>query len=405
MAYSGGKEIDNSFNLSFVNVSGGTETINLFELGSEGVKVPEPFNLQEKGATLLSTYFTAAYVFDSAQNAQGLLTNDDITLTENTNWTITQGTVSRGSIITTGQTLSQVNASLNTNLDSAGSEWDGVRVQLVFDFASYQKNKEFQMLLYVFYNKDEYTYTGGRVSRLRFTSAGKGTNDIDDINDEILQNVSCTKEVNDAGATIGTPAVVIKGRNGITYETIKESQNGQVLDIKTINFQVNPISTATDLRQQQQTTYCFTFEKKDINGNRIEYKKCPVIDTFSNPSINAIDDIQLERKADVYTLDGTTNFEYTLRSGAVVILGAEYTKLTNLLQQSEEGQEIIQVEKKNIKKNRLNTEYALTKELITAEEKEKENEFNFSGSVKKKAPQIYYATASYCLEELLYSCY
>ena len=130
-----------------------------------------------------------------------------------------------------------------------------------------------------------------------------------------------------------------------------------------------------------------------------------MVDVFSNPNINAIDDIQLERKADIYTLDGNTTLSYTLKAGISVLFSTEYTKLTNLLQQSEEGQEIIQIEKKNIKKNRLDTGYGLNKELITAEEKEKENEFNFSGSVKKKAPQIYYATASYCLEELLYSCY
>ena len=130
-----------------------------------------------------------------------------------------------------------------------------------------------------------------------------------------------------------------------------------------------------------------------------------MVDVFSNPNINAIDDIQLERKADIYTLDGNTTLSYTLKAGISVLFSTEYTKLTNLLQQSEEGQEIIQIEKKNIKKNRLDTGYGLNKELITAEEQEKENEFNFSGSVKKKAPQIYYATASYCLEELLYSCY
>ena len=141
-----------------------------------------------------------------------------------------------------------------------------------------------------------------------------------------------------------------------------------------------------------------------MNGNKIEYRKCPVVDVYSNPSINSIDDIQLERKADVYTLDGTTNMTYYMNSGIVIQIGSEYTRLTNLLQESEKGQEQIEVEKRNIAKNRLNTGYALDKVAVTEESQKNQKEFNFSGGdVKKKAPLQHYATLSLYLEGWHYS--
>mgnify|MGYP003651061651 CR=1 FL=1 len=401
MAYSGGKEISNSFTLELNNLNGASEEeVNLFNLGGE---LDEPI-LTPKSVNYIFqnlVVFRSEFLFLPANPPQSY---DEIRLYNPTYWVFENAagdTLTTATIPALGN-LNDINAAIKTAFTGTG--WYE-NISVVFDFELGNKLGNFTMQAVILYD-DDFDMS---------SIANKGINKIQQFGGmgTPSQSVPTTITGSDnkiepafkTGVKGEAAGVLITPRSGLEYGEILESQNGQVLDIKTINFIISKSSTANNITQQEQIYNCFTFKKKDINGNTIEYRKCPVVDVFSNPDINAIDDIQLERKADIYTLDGNTTLSYTLRAGISVIFSSEYTKLTNLLQQNEEGQEIIQVEKKNIKKNRLATGYALNKELITAEEKEKENEFNFSGSDKKKAPQIYYATASYCLEELPYLCY
>ena len=404
MAYSGGKEISNSFTLELNNLNGASEEeVNLFNLGGE---LDEP----------ILTPKSVNYIFQNLNPFRGEFlispnppkTYEDITLFGATYWrfqNLAGDTITTATLPSTSN-LNDINAALKTAFKPIGGWADNISVVFDFDLGNDPiTGAAFPMNAVVLYDEDFDMTTianKGIRSIRQFGSLGSATQIVPTTTTGSDNKIEPAFKTGVKGEAAG---VLITPRSGLEYGEILESQNGQVLDIKTINFIISKSSTANDITQQEQVYNCFTFKKKDINGNTIDYRKCPVVDVFSNPDINAIDDIQLERKADIYTLDGNTTLSYTLREGISVIFSSEYTKLTNLLQQNEEGQEIIQVEKKNIKKNRLATGYALNKELITAEEKEKENEFNFSGSNKKKAPQIYYATASYCLEELPYLCY
>lgn len=406
MAYSGGKEISNSFTLELNNLNGASEEeVNLFNLGGEldePIFTPKPLNFIKQSLV----NFRGEYIYlpvNPPKNYEGirLFTPTAYKFENAVGETLTTATIPLSG------NLNDINAAIKTAFTGTSADWYQ-NISVIFDFDLTDNaitGAAFPMQAVVLYDEDFDMSTIANKGIKQITQLG-GLGVISQLVPTTLTgNENKIKPAFKTGVKGEAAGVLITPRSGTEYGEILESQNGQVLDIKTINFNISSSSNANTLTQKEQIYNCFTFKKKDINGNTIEYRKCPVVDVFSNPDINAIDDIQLERKADIYTLDGNTTLSYTLRAGISVIFSSEYTKLTNLLQQNEEGQEIIQVEKKNIKKNRLATGYALNKELITAEEKEKENEFNFSGSDKKKAPQIYYATASYCLEELPYLCY
>ena len=404
MAYAGGKEIENSFNLELFNVSPNKTEADLFGLGTTDTSILT--NKSFMKSSFLSYPLTALYVYFDVTGAGGGASqpndNDEvlialvgggggaeITLTNDTSPTPATATVT----VAEGGTLTEVVNKINTTLQTTAG-FEGIYVGMLFDFSNYVSpvsSSNFPLQLYVIYSPVATT----QLASIQFINPTPPQAPITILGIKTAPLVPCW--ANNYG-------VVVTPRNGISYGEILESQNGQVLDIKSMSFIITSSSTAYSTIQQEQIYNCFTFNKKDINGNTIEYKKCPVVDVFSNPSINSIDDIQLERKADVYTLDGTTNLTYELNSGIVIQLGSEFTRLTNLLQESKKGKEQIEVEKRNIAKNRLNTGYALDKVAVTEESQENQKEFNFSGEdVKKKAPLHHYATLSLFLGEWHYS--
>ena len=377
MAYAGGKEIINSFNLELTNLdSQSSREVNLFRLGGDLYSpdtIPSPINFTTQGLDSFRGFFI--YSVNPPTTLQEILNLGNLVIT----LTNTDGDTISTSSIPGGSGFTAINAVLNSALTSSSGWYDGIQVEVVFNFDNTSGAlSSLPAVAYIMYTQDFDldTIANKGVVSMTFTSSSVGTGTIP-ISLSLLPAYK-------TGGVVKSGGIIITPRNGIGYGEILESQNGQVLDIKTMNFTISTNSTCAEKIQKEQVYNCFTFEKQDSNGNLIEYRKCPVVDVFSNPNINSIDDIQLERKADVYTLDGTTNLNYTLRAGIVVQLGAEYTNLTNLLQESEKGQEQILVEKKNIQKKRLNTDYALEKVAIIQESQKNKKEFNFSGDENKK---------------------
>ena len=401
MAYAGGKEIENSFNLEIFNISPDKTEIDLFGLGITDTslltnKSPMSSNYRNIGIPELNVYFDVNGAGGGA--AQPNSNKDvlvdvvgggggvEITLTNNETPAVSVTTA----IVTELSSLTDVIDVINTTLSTTAG-FEGIYLGMLFDYSRYvapASATNFPLQLYVIYSPVATT----ELASLNF---------VNPIPPQAPVLIEPYKTADLVPCWANNYGVIITPRNGISYGEILESQNGQVLDIKSMSFIITSMSTAFSVSQQEQIYNCFNFQKTDMNGNKIEYKKCPVVDVYSNPSINSIDDLQLERKADVYTLDGTTNLTYELNSGIVVQLGSEFTRLTNLLQESKKGQEQIEVEKREIAKNRLNTGYALDKVAVTEESQKNQKGFNFSGDEsKKKAPLQYYATPSLYLEEL-----
>jgi hypothetical protein len=71
------------------------------------------------------------------------------------------------------------------------------------------------------------------------------------------------------------------------------------------------------------------FIKTDINGKGVTYYKCPVKDPYQFQ--NSFGVIDMGKKADVYTLDGETSFNYTLSPFANCNITFNYVELTNLM--------------------------------------------------------------------------
>tara|TARA_R110000822_G_scaffold18590_5_gene61338 strand:+ start:1004 stop:2215 length:1212 start_codon:yes stop_codon:yes gene_type:complete len=375
MAYAGGKEIENSFSLELRNLDASfSHEVDLFRLGADTSNtIPSPINFTTQGLDSFRAFFL--FVPNPPQTLEEIKCLGNLVIT----FTNTDGDTISTASIASASSLNTINAALEGALSATGAWYSGIQVRIVFDFNQPSPFVIFSAEAYVMYNEnfDIKTLANKGVISLTMTSSVIGTNTI-----PISLSLKPAYKTNIA--TAKSSGVLITARNGVSYGEILESQNGQVLDIKTINFTISTNSSSVDKTQKEQVFNCFTFEKTDMNGNKIEYRKCPVVDVYSNPDLNSIDGIKLERKADVYTLDGTTNVNYSLRGGIVVQISSEFTRLTNLLQESKQGQEQIEVQKRNIKNNRLYTEYALSKEAITTEQKKEEKGFNFNGDVKKK---------------------
>lgn len=377
MAYNGGKEISNSFNLEFNNLSEHEQTITLFELGNTSKNgAPTKNEAVEVDASIYIPFFTLASTPPTQYSDIEMKVPSTIATLANVNGNLSVSNPVFPNNIKGVESI--INATMNADANFAG-----IQMSFVFDFNNWKSNNPFPLTMFFFYDTTKMLTPLSDYYIKKLTIANG-------IDSEFVDNMQ-NEPRNDVYLTNGD--VVITDRGSVSYGEILESQNGQVLDLKNLSILVSEKSTSISTSQSAQLFNCLSFTKRDINGNKVESSNCPVIDVFSNPSINTINDIKLERTPDKYTLDGNTKFNYTINSGNVVQLGAEYTKLTNLLQESEKGKEQILVEKKNIQNNRLDTDYALEKVVVAEEQKG-----NLSIDVKKKA--LFSTTISLCLEEL-----
>ena len=387
MAYAGGKEIENSFNLQLQNVAPVETRVDLFQLGTTDITLNNNYSLMSSTYSQIYVGGDIGHIF-SVNGAGGGAANPD------NNEDIKIQTFGGGggatfeffnddfvplSAITPtlpiGATLTDVVEAINTALQTT-TGFQGIYIGILFDFSTYTTTPTTSLPLSMYI-----VYSPTSTSKIATITVTNITGTLDPI------TITGLKLFPEIPCWANNYGIIVVPRNGIGYGEILESQNGQVLDIKSMSFIITTLSTAYSTNQQSQIYNCFSFQKIDINGNKIEYRKCPVVDVFSNPNINSIDDLQLERKADIYTLDGTTNLSYSLKSGIVVQIGSEFTRLTNLLQESKKGEKQIEIQKRSIQKNRLNTGYALDKVAVTKEDKKNQKGFNFSeDESKKKSP-------------------
>ena len=143
---------------------------------------------------------------------------------------------------------------------------------------------------------------------------------------------------------ISTPA-----NGGVPYSEILQSQNGQVLDIKSIRidaFSNNGIQNQSNIIAQLLEP--ITFGKKDADGNDLTYNKIPTVDPYQYQ--NTIDYIDMKTKADTFALDGGTYIETGISPNTTMRLTCCYTQIPNLTLGTEYEKEMEQKQLENIKK-------------------------------------------------------
>ena len=147
-------------------------------------------------------------------------------------------------------------------------------------------------------------------------------------------------------------AVQVVVGQGTPYNEILESQNGQVLDIKSMRIDAmaslgNP---AVPFYQDKQLLVPLRFSKKDATGNDLTYNKIPTIDPYQYQK--CVDFIDMKTKADTFALDGTTKFALNIQPYTTMRLSCNYTSITNLIADTEYSAEMVAKEKEAIAKQK-----------------------------------------------------
>ena len=143
-------------------------------------------------------------------------------------------------------------------------------------------------------------------------------------------------------------AIEVPNNAGTPYNQILESQNGQVLDIKSMRIDAFSNGVPNQANIISQLSEPLIFSKLDSNDNRLVYNKIPTVDPYQFQ--NTIDYINMKTKADTYALDGNTSFATGIQANTSMRLTCAYTQLTNLTATSEYAKEYEQKQADNIER-------------------------------------------------------
>ena len=133
---------------------------------------------------------------------------------------------------------------------------------------------------------------------------------------------------------------------GVTYDEILRSQNGAVYDIISMSLDIGKTPTTLEAKSQMLQPLCY--DKRNANGDSVTYCQAPTIDPYQFQNSYSV--IDMASDEDNYVLDGNTEFNYSLEPLSTAILTFNYTKLTNLVGDTELGIANMREEQERIKK-------------------------------------------------------
>lgn len=185
-----------------------------------------------------------------------------------------------------------------------------------------------------------------------------------------LESIICPPSVNPPFQSIdlcplsvpkaGANGVEVVGLSNISYEAIKQSQNGSILDINSLV--VNIGNAFSEQEKQSQLLQPYLFKKIDVNGNEIELIKTQVIDPYQNQySYSKVD---MTDDGEQFVLDGNTKFEYKVEAGTSLNITFNYIEIKNLNYGSQETAIGVENDLINVAKLSENTQFATTHELV-----------------------------------------
>jgi hypothetical protein len=354
MSYSGDIALSNTFDLTIKNNSSSRQEVSMFELGSSNpnrilanptisLSTPQSFDV-------LGTPTTVEY-WDLQNNI--LSVNGDNEIEIASSFTFRIGKFGSNLDVTGlgGTTLSEILETINGELASSGAFGKYARIQLAPIYGGKGLFKGRLLISIMYYTADP------------ITGINDGTYFTGDPNDisnpqkfhsfrmiglpnpnpiTSLRFMNTEMVITNANGSISLP-----NNAGIPYNQILESQNGQVLDIKSMRIDAFSNTGVNKSALISQLSEPLSFVKLDANDNRLEYNKIPTIDPYQFQ--NTIDYINMKTKADTYALDGNTSFNTGIQANTTIRLTCAYTQLTNLTATSEYAKEYEQKQEDNIK--------------------------------------------------------
>lgn len=176
--------------------------------------------------------------------------------------------------------------------------------------------------------------------------------------------------------------VVEDSGSNVTYDEILRSQNGAVYDIISMSLDIGKTPTTLEAKSQMLQPLCY--DKRNANGDSVTYCQAPTIDPYQFQNSYSV--IDMASDEDNYVLDGNTEFNYSLEPLSTAILTFNYTKLTNLVGDTELGISTMRKEQERIKKfdAQRGVKAVRTIDIPSSNTKTKTNFINFSNDSENK---------------------
>ena len=354
MSYSGDIALSNTFDLTIKNNSSSRQEVSMFELGSSNpnrilanptisLSIPQSFDV-------LGNPTTVEY-WDLQNNILSLNGDNEIEIASSFTFRIGKFGSNLDVAGLGGTTLSKILEKINGDLEFSGAFGKYARIQLapIYDNRGFLKID--RLLISIMY------YTADPITGI--DDGTYFTGDPNDINNPqkfhsfrmlglpnpnpitSLRFMNTEMVITNANGSISLP-----NNAGIPYNQILESQNGQVLDIKSMRIDAFSNTGLNKPAIISQLSEPLSFVKLDSNDNKLEYNKIPTIDPYQFQ--NTIDYINMKTKADTYALDGNTSFNTGIQANTTMRLTCAYTQLTNLTATSEYAKEYEQKQEDNI---------------------------------------------------------
>jgi len=401
MSYSGDIALSNTFDLTIKNNSSSRKEISMFELGSAN-----PNRILANPTIVVSQPNSISDYWDLNNNILSLNGNNEVVIASPFTFRISKfGASLDVTGMGGGAKLSDNVDAINVRLSLSSTFGKWVRIQLAPYYTRQGVFRDDRLVISVFY------FTADPI-----TGVDDGTYFTGDPNDTLnpqlthsfrlfgLPNPSVVNDIRSMNAVFENTnkdgSIVLPNNAGVPYPEILESQNGQVLDIK--SMRIDAFSNVGLNRSAiiSQLSEPLKFAKLDSNDNRLVYNKIPTIDPYQFQ--NTIDYINMKTKADTYALDGNTSFNTGIQANTTMRLTCAYTQLTNLTATSEYAKEYEQKQEDNIneqiEENDTRRNYQLQIPDGTIKGVEEENTRQEDLEKKKTKPNLLYQIQnfSYC---------
>ena len=300
--YRTGITYKNTYNIKLINFTNDKQQVKLFRLGEASDDTPVKAMLSQRtGVNFANPYFLFVDNGDGTYTPEvkNSLTKFTFQLSDLNEVTISCGI---------GETLEQVNAKLNTEIaNNLGGNYKQ-SLQYIGD----GDTNEFNLFSWAIGNKLIASGIYGEFFKISHTIIGTETHKY------LLQSGT---------SYISRNGVRVSPENNVSYAEFTESQAGSVYRLPYLDMQV--VSGITTDYKDNQMFECIKFNKDDINGDDLEYFKCPVKNVFQVG--NSYRFIDLETQADRFVLDGQTSIGYDLLGNSTINMNMAYNSLPNLV--------------------------------------------------------------------------
>jgi len=358
--------IDNSFTLTFVNTTNSLRTIELFQEGRDNIFVAKAVN-SFSNASYLVTYPSQPLVtWNAVYSTQPFYpftpTTSTITqypTTDDIFWRTTGNLVlqsdndlgglnfSKISIpLISGMTIAEVNDEIRIQISALSDltnfkniYGEVIQVNFFIDF-----NYLYQQTLPIPLINNLYVQSWGVSVQYPRRNLAIGSTGQPILLSKTFSPSSATQffsEIEQATLVQTSSANgVLINSNNVDYAQINQSQNGSVIDIRSLAL--NPSISPLESIIQSQMLQPFTFVKRDVDGDEQNFSKVPTIDP--NQFQYAYTSIDLNAEGEKYILDSTTRFQYRVEGLTSLNLSYNYVLLPNLLFDREYSMQKVQEE-------------------------------------------------------------